>query len=588
MKLVKFEGTIDLKRDSSTKVSKTLDALKTYLAGFEETDAAKIIESFKGIVASKTSSQQDKILSKKFLQEYKSRSKLLEEIASSIKKIQEDLVDEQDTTIHDTKTKKSKELISKASVKVKSVFNKAKQFNPLDLAKSLFNGLLELKNLLPRLLSGVVGVVSGFLLSGTRLVTKVVGKGLKLVTKLAFKGVGFVVKSVVKIGKFFGKVAIQALKSVGGWLLKIGKFIAKGVTKGLSSMGNMMKGLFNKIKSSIRPGSTSPKGQEVKAKTLKPSKTTKLETSLSTTKKAPIPTESKGWISKISDSIKSIKSKVIPTLSRLGGKSAGKIAAAIGKSVTKVTSKAIPIIGWGMLAYDAYNAVKKSDSLVSFGVNLLDEASGGIISAVVGNMNGAPSLGHYVEALAGMRNDIKIQSSDDSSYSKTANSANSAIANGNISAVPGANALDLAAKSIQRINQIKSENSVVLEAQNIDVSNLTREFANNPNLQNVLQQIQQGSITVNQARTLLQSNNLNLQTVKKEVTISDGQTAIYQQIKDQAVFEAVQVAQKLDQNNLVLTGNAMQTLQHNVKQNVQIRNQSGFANGVDTFARSQS
>ena len=148
-KLDTFKGKITSK-SSPKEINKTLTELQAYLEKYEEKDAAKVVDELKS--GSSKGSHQDKILSKQFIKLYSRRTDTLERIAKSIKRMQEDLIDEQDTSI------KKRGIIGKAKSKVigglqatknaiSTVKDKAK--SGFDMLQGLMSNMLNLKNLLP-------------------------------------------------------------------------------------------------------------------------------------------------------------------------------------------------------------------------------------------------------------------------------------------------------------------------------------------------------------------------------------------------------------------------------------------------------
>lgn len=548
-KLDTFKGKITSK-SSPKEINKTLTELQAYLEKYEEKDAAKVVDELKS--GSSKGSHQDKILSKQFIKLYARRTDTLERIAKSIKRMQEDLIDEQDTSI------KKRGIVGKAKSKlvgglqatknaISTVKDKAK--SGFDMLQGLMSNMLNLKNLLPMILGGITSMISG-VVGG--LISTVVGKVLKVVGwigKIPFKIAGWLIKKVAKVGVAVGKMAFKAVKFIGGMIFKVGSKIAKFALKGLAKLGDMLGDAWRKIKakvqSAVKPKSKAP---EPKAKADAKSKTGKSasnNTKSQVQKAAKSKGNEKGWLQKGKEAIESVKKKIIPSLEKTGSKG---IAKAVSGALGKVASKAFPIIGWGLLAYDAYSAAKKSDSLTSFGVNLLDEASGGLISLALGNTDGK-SAGQYIESLieGGISTDSNANNtSNSSSYSATAAVGASSVAGG---------VLNSPLMSMTNGALMSSDNSGVSVGQvqmldnngkplSPEYDRFYNEYHNHKSFSYYNDKIMKGEMTVQEAINALGSPVSPM--VNSSATIVNRKSEELRIVKESAVAEAVKISSMMD------------------------------------------
>lgn len=548
-KLDTFKGKITSK-SSPKEINKTLTELQAYLEKYEEKDAAKVVDELKS--GSSKGSHQDKILSKQFIKLYARRTDTLERIAKSIKRMQEDLIDEQDTSI------KKRGIIGKAKSKVigglqatKNVIStvKDKAKSGFDMLQGLMSNILNLKNLLPMILGGITSMISG-VVGG--LISTVVGKVLKVVGwigKIPFKIAGWLIKKVAKVGVAVGKMAFKAVKFIGGMIFKVGSKIAKFALKGLAKLGDMLGDAWRKIKAKVQSAvspkskaSADAKAKEVKTKTGKQaSNNTKSQVQKAAKSKG----NEKGWLQKGKEAIESVKKKIIPSLEKTGSKG---IAKAVSGALGKVASKAFPIIGWGLLAYDAYSAAKKSDSLTSFGVNLLDEASGGLISLALGNTDGK-SAGQYIESLieSGISTDSNANNtSNSSSYSATAAAGASSIAGGVLNS-------PLMSMTNSVLTKPDSSGVTVGEVQMLDnkgnplgpmYDRFYNEYHNHKSFSYYNDKIMKGEMTVQEAINALGSPVSPM--VNSSTNIVNRKSEELRIVKESAVAEAVKISSMMD------------------------------------------
>ena len=548
-KLDTFKGKITSK-SSPKEINKTLTELQSYLEKYEEKDAAKVVDELKS--GSSKGSHQDKILSKQFIKLYARRTDTLERIAKSIKRMQEDLIDEQDTSI------KKRGIVGKAKSKlvgglqatknaISTVKDKAK--SGFDMLQGLMSNMLNLKNLLPMILGGITSMISG-VVGG--LVSKVIGKVLKVVGwigKIPFKIAGWLIKKVAKVGVAVGKMAFKAVKFIGGMIFKVGSKIAKFALKGLAKLGDMLGDAWRKIKAKVKSAvspkskaSADAKAKEAKTKTGKQaSNNTKSQVQKAAKSKG----NEKGWLQKGKEAIESVKKKIIPSLEKTGSKG---IAKAVSGALGKVASKAFPIIGWGLLAYDAYSAAKKSDSLTSFGVNLLDEASGGLISLALGNTDGK-SAGQYIESLieSGISTDSNANNtSNSSSYSATAAAGASSIAGGVLNS-------PLMSMTNSALTKPDSSGVTVGEVQMLDnkgnplgpmYDRFYNEYHNHKSFSYYNDKIMRGEMTVQEAINALGSPVSPM--VNSSTSIVNRKSEELRIVKESAVAEAVKISSMMD------------------------------------------
>lgn len=548
-KLDTFKGKITSK-SSPKEINKTLTELQAYLEKYEEKDAAKVVDELKS--GSSKGSHQDKILSKQFIKLYARRTDTLERIAKSIKRMQEDLIDEQDTSI------KKRGIVGKAKSKlvgglqatknaISTVKDKAK--SGFDMLQSMMSNMLNLKNLLPMILGGITSMIAG-VVGG--LVSKLVSKVLKVVGwigKLPFKIAGWLIKKVAKVGVAVGKMAFKAVKFIGGMIFKVGSKIAKFALKGLAKLGDMLGDAWRKIKAKVQSAvspkskaSADAKAKEAKTKTGKQaSNNTKSQVQKAAKSKG----NEKGWLQKGKEAIESVKKKIIPSLEKTGSKG---IAKAVSGALGKVASKAFPIIGWGLLAYDAYSAAKKSDSLTSFGVNLLDEASGGLISLALGNTDGK-SAGQYIESLieGGISTDSNANNTSNSnSYSATAAVGASSVAGGVLNS-------PLMSMTNGALTKPDSSGVTVGEVQMLDnkgnplgpmYDRFYNEYHNHKSFSYYNDKIMKGEMTVQEAINALGSPVSPM--VNSSTTIVNRKSEELRIVKESAVAEAVKISSMMD------------------------------------------
>ena len=548
-KLDVFKGKITSK-STPKEINKTLTELQAYLEKYEEKDAAKVVDELKS--GSSKGSHQDKILSKQFIKLYARRTDTLERIAKSIKRMQEDLVDEQDTSIKKrgiVGTAKSKVVGGLQATKNAISTAKDKAKSGFDLIGDLMGKFMNLKNLLPMILGGITSLISGALVG---IASKVFGKILKVIGwigKVPLKIAKWLIKKVGKVGLAMGKMALKAFKFIGGMIFKVGAKIAKFALKGLGKLGNMLgdawRKIKDKVKSTVKPKS---KAAEPKAKAkadAKTGKTASNNTKTQVQKAAKTKGNEKGWLEKGKEAIESVKKKIIPSLEKTGSKG---IAKAVGKALGKVASKAFPIIGWGLLAYDAYSAAKKSDSLTSFGVNLLDEASGGLISLALGD-TGGKSAGQYIESLIeeGVSSDSNANNtSNSSSYSGTAATGASSIAGG---------VLNSPLMSMTNNSLMKPDSSGVTvgEVQSVDnkgnplgpaYDKVYNEYHNHKSFAYYNDKILKGEMTVAEAIRAL--GDPITPSVNSSTTIVNRKSEELKLVKEAAVAESVKISSMMD------------------------------------------
>lgn len=549
-KLDTFKGKITSK-SSPKEINKTLTELQAYLEKYEEKDAAKVVDELKS--GSSKGSHQDKILSKQFIKLYARRTDTLERIAKSIKRMQEDLIDEQDTSI------KKRGIVGKTKSKlvgglqatknaISTVKDKAK--SGFDMLQSMMSNMLNLKNLLPMILGGITSMIAG-VVGG--LVSKLVSKVLKVVGwigKLPFKIAGWLIKKVAKVGVAVGKMAFKAVKFISGMIFKVGSKIAKFALKGLAKLGDMLGDAWRKIKAKVK-SAVSPKSKasaDAKAKADAKTKTGKQasnNTKSQVQKAAKSKGNEKGWLQKGKEAIESVKKKIIPSLEKTGSKG---IAKAVSGALGKVASKAFPIIGWGLLAYDAYSAAKKSDSLTSFGVNLLDEASGGLISLALGNTDGK-SAGQYIESLieGGISTDSNANNtSNSSSYSATAAVGASSVAGGVLNSPlmsmtnSALTSKDTSGVTVGQV-QMLDNNGKPLSP---EYDRFYNEYHNHKSFSYYNDKIMKGEMTVQEAINALGSPVSPM--VNSSTNIVNRKSEELRIVKESAVAEAVKISSMMD------------------------------------------
>lgn len=546
-KLDTFKGKITAK-STPQEISKTLSSLQEYLEKYEEKDASKVIEQLK----TNTGSHQDKLLSKQFIKLYSKRTEVLKDIAKSVKRMQEDLIDEQDTSI------KKRGIIGKAKSKVvgglrktknaiSTVADKAK--SGLDFIGDIFSKLSDLKSLIPMIIGGIASFITGIAGAIASFVLLKVLKVAKWIFKLPFKIAKFVIKNVAKLGKFVVKIAFKAVKFIGGMVVKLGVKLAKFTAKGLAKLREWLSNAWGKIKSKIS-SKASKVTNTVKNAASKVSNTVKNQVQ----KLAKPKGDEKSWLKKGKEAIEGIKKKVIPSLEKAGSKG---VAKAVGKALGKIASKAFPIIGWGLLAYDAYNASKKSDSLTSFGVNLLDEASGGLISLALGDTKGKDA-GHYIEDLisgdekprgdqAGPVNGSNIASSGTSSSGSSVNASNLTSDMNRILNYKDSTS----SNNVTNVNNLKNSSS--------EYSSFYNNYNNNKNFSYYNEKVLNGDMTVQEAIEALSSPVQPL--VNSTTNIENSKYEELKMVKDAAVAESTQIAAQMSKAVLNGSSNMISTVQ---------------------------
>lgn len=546
-KLDAFKGKITSK-STPKEINKTLTDLKAYLEKYEEADAAKVVEELKS--GNSKGSHQDKILSKQFIKLYSKRTETLEDIAKSIKRMQEDLVDEQDTSIKKrgvVGTAKSKVVSGLKSTKsaVSTVVDKAK--SGFDMLSGLMSKLMDLKNLLPMILGGITSMISGALSGIASFLFGKLFKVIGWIGKVPLKIAGWLIKKIGKVGLAVAKMAFKAVKFISGMIFKVGSKIAKFALKGLGKLGDMLGNAWRKIKAKVK-SAVNPKSKvsaDAKAKEAKTGKQASNNTKNQVQKAAKTKGNEKGWLEKGKEAIESVKKKIIPSLEKTGSKG---IAKAVGKALGKVASKAFPIIGWGLLAYDAYSAAKKSDSLTSFGVNLLDEASGGLISMALGNTDGK-SAGQYIESLieGGISTDSNANNtSNSSSYSATAAVGASSVAGGVLnsplmSMTNGAlNSKDPSGVTVGEVQSVDNKGNPLGPA----YDQFYNEYHNHKSFSYYNDKILKGEMTVQEAVSALGSPVSPM--VNSSTTIVNRKSEELKLVKDAAVAEAVSISSAMD------------------------------------------
>lgn len=406
-KLDKFIGRITSK-DPRAKIQKTLTDLENYLRQYEENEAAEIVEFFRESGSQGLSEQeinQQKEQRARVEKGFKNHTHTLEKLYKKIAKIQEDLIDEQNTATKAGKANwvtKSKEKIKR--VKESKSLEKLKK-SPLQwLKEALFGGMLGqlAKALLAKMSLPLIAAATAIL--GGALA---VGKwGFKLIAKTVTKLV------TSALGKATDFLKLQARKTWDSFIQpKVSKVLDK--IKPKNKRGSRPPG-SNQLPESRAMRSVgkffeSLSGQVQRAKSFGSQTLSKAKTSITNnitkakdfakslgTKDPGFTKASKGW-SSLKDRVLSIGNKILNRFKKTGakGKVASKLASKLPKAMGKFASKFVPGIGLALLAYDAYAAAKKSDSIVSFAVNLIDQVSGGLLGLGLGQEN----LGEYVSNL---------------------------------------------------------------------------------------------------------------------------------------------------------------------------------------------
>lgn len=546
-KLDTFKGKIDVTKDSKASIDKVLSNLQDYLKNYEETDAAEIVEQLKTV--DKNASHQDKLLSQNFLKAYQTRTETLDRIEKSIKKIKEDLIDEQDTKYRPGFFSRAKNKITKAARKTinvgKSIKEKAE--GTWDFISGLFSKLMNLRNLVPMLIAGAVSFVVGGVKKIAKGLVSMAFSVIKWTGILAFKVAKFVVKTAIGGLKFVGKLLWGSLKFVSGMVKSAGSWIIKIASMGLSKIGGLLSSLWKSIKEKVSPKAKTPGDKNASTSNSRDAKST--NDSRKRNSKINGKGEDKGWFKKSKEALDSVKKKILPMLESKG---LSKVAKAVGSSLLKLTTRAVPFLGWGLLAYDAYTAAKKSDSLTSFGVNLLDEISGGLISASLGD-TGDKSAGQYIEALT-------MESNNSNSSVTSAVSSVTGIATS-----VSKSSLDIASSSKYSYPAVVDaipDNSTRIAIDGTEVPGDTtvaefdsfyNKFHNHKHFQWYYNKLLSGEMTLQQAT---QAITQNIQpSVSNSINITNNRTQELQAAKDQAVAEAVRMAINLDKQVVSHTAN---------------------------------
>ena len=430
-KLDTFKGKITSK-STPKEITKTLSSLQSYLEKYEEKEASAVIEQLK---FNKSGTHQDKVLSKQFIKLYSKRTEMLESIAKSVSKMQRDMIDEQDTSIKKIGIRKK---VGKVAKGAKSIANKIVEATKSagNFISDLFSKLTDLKSLIPWIIGGITSTLTGL---ASKIALKILGGAKSILfwmIKIPLKIAKWIGGKIIKVlGKAFAKLGMW----MGGLMRKAGAKVASWVSKMVGKMGSAMGKVWSNLKN-IKVGKTVAKavttvknaGSKVAGKVAGVAK--------AVTAKIPKPVVS--GIGKIKDSIKMISEKVPKVLSKIKLPGAGKAAGLIGKTAVSMLGKIASGVGIAFLAYNAYTAYKKSNSAISFGINLLDEVSGGLIDALFGD-KGGKSVGEYLESFINDKMEppsspeVKnAQASANSQNAGTGNSANSSGANNANSSTP--------------------------------------------------------------------------------------------------------------------------------------------------------
>lgn len=537
-KLDTFKGKISAK-SSDSHIRKTLNDLQQYLENYEEHDAAEIVKRFRD-KSQNPKSHKDQLADKQHTKAYIERTQVLENIYKTIKKIQEDMVDEQDTSI-----KKRPGFFSRSAAKVKNVTkagaNKIKDFNPIDTISNLFSGLMNWKNLLPSLLSGLVSMLSGTVTGISGFLIGMLTSCLRWMARGTFKAGGFLVRAVFKGTKIIGKFALKGAKFFGGVLKRASSIVVRLVSRGLSKIGGLLSDLWRSIKEKVSPTSKrpGPGNSSSKVRIGKSSAGKAIKGARKPGTKINSKSNSKSWPGKAKEAIESIKTKVIPSLKKRG---LTKIAGVLGKAVVKLSTRAVPFLGWGLLAYDAYSAAKRSNSLMQFGVNLLDEATGGLISAAIGTEN----AGEYIESLT--FSEQTANSIDTNGTNITSSSPNSPSEQSSTlgNSTVGQDSIDLASSKMARVDG-KIENIQNTNVTNNTQSNLSEfynKFKQYKNFSYYYSKVLQGEMTVDQATRALEQNIEPMTSKSIEINSIDAENI--KQAQQQAVAEAVRISAAMD------------------------------------------
>lgn len=566
-KLDKFKGKVDFKNDSPDRIRKTLNQLQDYLNTYNEDEAAAIIQDLKesggagAFGAGKgKKTQKERIQDEQFLKAYKERTTVLDKIRKSIGKIQEDLVDEQDTK---AKTKENKKW---ETPKVKEVFQKIANVGKeaLDMLKDplgwlkdlLFGALLGnlAKALLGALLSPIGALVSSLIAGafaigkwGWKLVSKLALSLLKGALKLALKVGGWAFKMIGKaIGKAWDKWIKPKLKELGDAFIKrvkelgkaawdkakglgkkawegaknLGKKAVSGVEKAAEKawgkVGKFFGSAESKVKNTITSGWNSTK------KAAETAYNTSVKYGKAAGKKIG---QAASWMSekakaqwtKLKDKVKSIGEKLTNYFKKKGGKAgskaAGKLAARLPKALGKFASKFIPGVGLALLAYDVYHAAKKSSNAVSFAVNLIDGVTAGLLSSGLGllidDFDG-DNLGEYV--------------------SNVVKGLNLGFTGAELNIMDGINMNSLEAKGAEVTRKLSDLSRMGFNGAKENYAQLERTLATSPNKQAVVNEykrlvtlVKSGEISESKAATMFKDfANKTLSSEMAEAAVSKG------------------------------------------------------------------
>lgn len=554
-KLDQFKGKINFKTDSPQQISKTLGELEAYLKKYEEGDAAKIIEEFKSNNKGNPS-HSEKLLTKQFIKAYSKRTDILENLSKSIKKIQEDLVDEQDTTIKKEKPKKRRlaRIAGKAKTAVTAgvskVTNKAKNMfsDILDNFSSLLGGFGALRGLLPLLTGGAMGILLGGLGAAASALLGSTLKSLRWIKRIVqgTLGIGWRLgKSLVKASLWVGKVATRAIIRTGAFMWKVGKFIAKGVMTGIKSLAALMSLVFDKIKgkwNDLRKKSPDGKPQK-NQKVPNDAKGGKANSQKGGSKPGKLPKPTGGLTSKIKDTLSTVKGAILKHAGKLKG-----VGKAVLSGLPKVLAKATPF-GLPFMAYDAYVAAKKSDSLTSFGVNFINESLGGLVGLASDDPAVRENPGAFVDKM--------IWGSDGDEVTGNSGNASSSTASG-IGGSSGGSSIETPSviKEIESLPEGDGEAYITIDG-SYDGSPIPDEFLkymDHPAFPWAWDQIDAGKMTFDQAIEKFKSGAFDgvegVPASFNDIEINDIHQTMLEEVKNQAVYESVAISSQMSKSVL--------------------------------------
>lgn len=521
IKLDKFKGSINFKKDSPDKIKKVLNSLKEYLDSYREDEASQIIEGLMG----NAQTSNEKALSNQFLKDYQKRTEEIRGISKTLRRIQEDLIDEQGKKAEKVKATKwtSKNNGINPGNPGNSRVKKDKEAikkDPLGwLKEALFSTLLG--GLVGRLLKPLKWILGGLFAAGKwgfKLVAATAGTILKSAVGLAMKAGGILFKPVTDFAekvwdsKFGPKVdavkesiskKVDSIKSSLSDLKNGAKNVAGKVKDGGGALYAKIGDFFGKAASNVKNAGSSFQslGKSLASKTAKNVK------SLASKGQA----AAKGAITGLSKTAKkqwdllktkalSIGKKITNYFNKTGGKKgasvvARKLSMRLPAAMGKFAAKFVPGLGMALLAYDVYAAAKKSNSIVSFVVNLVDGVTGGLIglglSAMVDDFDGE-NLGAYVETL------IK--------------GSNLGMTSDEMNIMDGIdlNAMENAGSSIT--NVLNNINSLGFDGSPESLSALEKSLENNPKKKAILNEYKRlaalkanGAITDNEAKSKFKS-----------------------------------------------------------------------------------